>query len=422
MSNANMENFTERLKLIDERYKNNKDMLIRTFLDTSVLSVVRDYQLHSESLKDLEIWAFFCVLGDYQIDVENRYIPMLKGLMNELNKQNRKYIDLINDSKLASKILTNFYWGNNEKNQGYSHRYIKIPYLIKIHESIKKILEEYGSIGEFIKSINQEAISKKYDIPLGYILDKFSSKLLENCMDIQKSIIPSFKNGSAMKRFLLYFRWMVNSYPDLEKWKFIPSSDLLPPLDDGVIRIFQRVFNIKIYPRWNYVLRIANLLKEISPNDPIKYDFILSRPAIANYCLKDLSSSRCYICPLFGICLNSNEKSKNINRNKLSHSQEYELFTRYLQLNNDKYDQIKTDVNMGNTTVDILLHEIDNGWLVGEVEDQLSYESIGQILYYKNFVKSEKNIDAKPFIICRQFDSELKFACEIDADIKIFQV
>ena len=83
--------------------------------------------------------------------------------------------------------------------------------------------------------------------------------------------------GGAMKRLNMYLRWMVRkSDVDFGLWDFIPTSELLIPLDTHVARISREM---KLLTRksndFKAVLELTNNLKKYDSNDPVKYDFAI---------------------------------------------------------------------------------------------------------------------------------------------------
>ena len=75
----------------------------------------------------------------------------------------------------------------------------------------------------------------------------------------------------------MYLRWMVRkSDVDFGLWDFIPTSELLIPLDTHVARISREM---KLLTRksndFKAVLELTNNLKKYDSNDPVKYDFAI---------------------------------------------------------------------------------------------------------------------------------------------------
>jgi uncharacterized protein (TIGR02757 family) len=91
--------------------------------------------------------------------------------------------------------------------------------------------------------------------------------------------IADAASGSAAKRLNLFLRWMIRSDDqgvDLGIWKKIPSSALMLPLDvhTGLMArklgLLQRRQN-----DWKAVEEVTALLRQMDPDDPVKYDFAL---------------------------------------------------------------------------------------------------------------------------------------------------
>jgi len=88
---------------------------------------------------------------------------------------------------------------------------------------------------------------------------------------------PDSGAGSACKRINLALRWLVRQGPvDLGLWKSISPSSLYIPLDVHVARsarrlgLLQRKSNDK-----KAVIELSQRLRELCPEDPVKYDFVL---------------------------------------------------------------------------------------------------------------------------------------------------
>ena len=85
--------------------------------------------------------------------------------------------------------------------------------------------------------------------------------------------------GSACKRLHLYLRWMVRSDEvDPGGWSVIPPSKLVVPLDTHMHRI-AREMNLTRRKQANLktALEITAAFKRLRPDDPVRYDFVLTR-------------------------------------------------------------------------------------------------------------------------------------------------
>jgi len=83
--------------------------------------------------------------------------------------------------------------------------------------------------------------------------------------------------SAACKRINLALRWLVRKGPvDLGLWKSISPSSLYIPLDVHVARSARRLGLLKRKSNdKKAVIELSQKLRELCPNDPIKYDFVL---------------------------------------------------------------------------------------------------------------------------------------------------
>ena len=87
------------------------------------------------------------------------------------------------------------------------------------------------------------------------------------------------KGAGALKRWMMYLRWMVRKDKiDMGLWSGVNKADLIMPLDTHTFKVGLRLGLLK---RKTYDLEAAfeltNTLKEFDKNDPLKYDFALYR-------------------------------------------------------------------------------------------------------------------------------------------------
>lgn len=149
-------------------------------------------------------------------------------------------------------------------------------------DSIRKILEKYGSIGEAFKLAYQKGTVTGSDDG-----DRF--KKLYLCQ-----VIPSFfpsdctliarGKGSAAKKLNMFLRWMVrdNSPVDLGLWNWYPKTDLLMPLDTHVMQEATKFgllpFNSngkEMGASFKTALLLTQKMSEAFPEDPVRGDFAL---------------------------------------------------------------------------------------------------------------------------------------------------
>ncbi|HEY3266391.1 MAG TPA: TIGR02757 family protein [Armatimonadota bacterium] len=90
--------------------------------------------------------------------------------------------------------------------------------------------------------------------------------------------LASPADGSACKRLNLFLRWMVRTGPpDLGAWRGIHPRRLVIPVDVHVARIARRLgLTARASPDWRMAMEITAALRSIDPEDPIRFDFVIS--------------------------------------------------------------------------------------------------------------------------------------------------
>ncbi|MBN1806766.1 MAG: TIGR02757 family protein [Sedimentisphaerales bacterium] len=110
-------------------------------------------------------------------------------------------------------------------------------------------------------------------------------------------------NGSACKRLNLFLRWMVrNDEVDTGLWKSIDKAKLIVPIDVHMGRLCRILgFHNKKNVSLSTAIQITERFAEIEPDDPVKYDFALSRIGIVENC-NGRYRHECRDCELFPLC------------------------------------------------------------------------------------------------------------------------
>ena len=116
---------------------------------------------------------------------------------------------------------------------------------------------------------------------------------------------PSPSGGSACKRANLFLRWMVRDRDiDFGIWKGIPKNRLVIPLDTHIARISRCLgFTRRASSDWKTAVEITEALKELNPEDPLKYDFALCHHGISGMCTSKSKGleNNCTGCALWHI-------------------------------------------------------------------------------------------------------------------------
>jgi uncharacterized protein (TIGR02757 family) len=200
------------------------------------------------------------------------------------------------------------------------HRWTRGPDLVALLWLMRQMIDRSGSIEGFF--------AEQYDAAASDVeqaLDSFSTRALGLDLDAVYGrqrrgpakagregrggrlgvcyFFPRPSAGSGCKRLNLFLRWMVRRDAlDLGVWTRIPASQLIVPLDTHVIRVGRclRLTNY-ISPGWPMARQITASLRELDPDDPVKYDFALCHLGMMNACgfSRGQADSQ---CPLRGLC------------------------------------------------------------------------------------------------------------------------
>ncbi len=123
-------------------------------------------------------------------------------------------------------------------------------------------------------------VIEKDDLNLKHNIVSFRNLFLEtkHLSRSEKHISDPSKKSSA-KRLCMFLRWMVRDDKkgvDFGIWKSISPKDLCLPLDVHTGNVSRTLGLLKRTQNdWQAVEEITEVLRQLDPNDPIKYDFSL---------------------------------------------------------------------------------------------------------------------------------------------------
>ncbi len=196
----------------------------------------------------------------------------------------------------------------------FSHRFNRGDDIVLLLHYARQMLEREGSIGGFFRAGHD-----RNGADIGVSLASFSERVLAlDCAPLYSEgalpacagvrfFFPSPAGGSACKRLNLYLRWMVraNDGLDFGLWDFISPTQLVIPLDTHVARICSLIgLTTRKSPGWAMAVEITENLKKLDPDDPVKYDFAISRLGILRKCPRVATEEKCAECEIRDICAN----------------------------------------------------------------------------------------------------------------------
>ncbi len=160
---------------------------------------------------------------------------------------------------------------------GFKHRFTTGEEMACLCVGLKRVIEKFGSLEacfcEGISGKDEDVLSG-----LSLLADRLSCEFSNRC----NSLVPAPSRGSACKRLNLFLRWMVREDSvDPGGWGNVSPSKLVVPLDTHMHRICIR---LGLTDRKDASLatarEITRSFRVIAPDDPVRYDFALTRLGI----------------------------------------------------------------------------------------------------------------------------------------------
>jgi len=193
-----------------------------------------------------------------------RVAQILKSVSLVLDKMNPSPFLFLKDSDYKS-IYNTF--------DGFKHRFAGSGELAALLFGIKNVINRFGSLHEcFLAGFSK---NNENVIPA---MTFFSTQLTEG-KNKPGHLVALPEKGSACKRTNLFLRWMIRKDKvDPGGWAGIPLSKLIIPLDTHMHKI-SLALNLTKRKQANMVtaLEITAGFKRLVHEDPVKYDFTLTR-------------------------------------------------------------------------------------------------------------------------------------------------
>jgi uncharacterized protein (TIGR02757 family) len=159
----------------------------------------------------------------------------------------------------------------------FRHRWARTRDLVRMLSGARAMIERYGSLeGGFLAGLGER------DGDVFGATARFASEIVCAGSESGTCLIPDPCRKSACKRLNLLLRWMVRSdRVDPGGWNGIPASKLIVPLDIHMFR-FGTLLGLTSRKQANLAAarEITAELRKIAPDDPVRYDFALTRLGI----------------------------------------------------------------------------------------------------------------------------------------------
>jgi len=245
-------------KVLDDLYNKYN---FRQFVNPDPLQYIFDY----DNIADREIAGIIASALAY--GNVKQILRSVFSVLEKMGKSPRDYMESRNETQIYSDFT------------GFKHRFTTSDELSSFLVSVKSALKNYGSLNNlFLNGFNET------DPDVHNALCFFVKELISPQDGKSGSLIALPWKLSACKRLHLYLRWMVRrDNVDPGGWTGIAPSKLIVPLDVHMFRVCA-LMNLTKRKQAGLISarEITSGFKKVSPNDPVKYDFALTRIGIRN--------------------------------------------------------------------------------------------------------------------------------------------
>lgn len=217
--------------------------------------------------RDREIVGFIASSLAY-----GRVAQILKSVSAVLEKMGTSPCDFVLSSTDA---------GLEKTFAGFKHRFTTTEDLIHLLRGARAVCKHFGSFYNCFMEAYQDQQDSVHEA-LCFLVDE----LRKTDSRATNSLLPLPERGSACKRLHLFLRWMVRKDDvDPGGWPDVSPSKLIVPLDIHMHRTCSLLgMTTRKQGDLKTAMEITRAFRYLSPEDPVKYDFVLTRLGIRKDC------------------------------------------------------------------------------------------------------------------------------------------
>ncbi|MGH8103865.1 MAG: TIGR02757 family protein [bacterium] len=217
--------------------------------------------------QDIEVVAFYSALLSY--GNVKAIFKVLDALCVSLGRHPTEWLTQSKPSAITT-ALSPLY-----------HRFTTAEDLICLTMGLRQIYQTEGRLLSLFNTFH-DASDVNIERAAAGFLREFKKRCAGNGRPVGGTmdyLLASPDRGSACKRLNLFLRWMVRrDQVDFGLWTTVSPGQLVMPLDAHIIRIAR---NWRLLKRktanWKSAEELTDRLRRFSPDDPVKYDFALTR-------------------------------------------------------------------------------------------------------------------------------------------------
>lgn len=174
-------------------------------------------------------------------------------------------VDTLPERKMAQRL------------EGFRHRYVTGVEMTAMLQGVRRVRQAHGTLGTCFAA--QVAPADDTILPA---LSRFVACLEAESPLKKNYLLPDPARGSACKRWMMYLRWMVrNDAVDLGVWPDVSPALLVVPMDTHMHRVSRRLgLTRRKVADLRAALEVTAAFRTVAPEDPVRYDFCLTRLGI----------------------------------------------------------------------------------------------------------------------------------------------
>ena len=184
-----------------------------------------------------------------------------------------------------------------------SHRFISSAGVHRFLFCVREALLAHGSLEALYRRARgrEDGGARAW---LGGFLSRFREAWGDAIPRERDFLFPDPRKGSACKRHNLFLRWMVRGGDgvDLGLWTVLGPSQLIVPVDTHMARLGKWLgLTARNSVDWGMAEEITDAFRAVCPEDPVRFDFVLTRIGILKACTHAIRGT-CSRCPLGPAC------------------------------------------------------------------------------------------------------------------------
>ena len=240
-------------------------------LERDPLAIVARY----EDVADREVAGLLCsTLSFGSVDL---ILDACRRALEPLGQHPASLLETMSDEDLQR------FWG------AFHYRFCFPSDMIALLRSIREARRAHGSLERLFLSGDAEGGSMTAALSsfVRRLRTLGRTRFQAGERSIRKNLLPDPVDGSACKRLFLFLRWMARK-DDIDPggWESLSPSRLIVPLDVHMARTcrdrlgFLGAARASGSPTLKDALAVTARFTPYAPDDPVKYDFALTRPGI----------------------------------------------------------------------------------------------------------------------------------------------